>query len=73
MISVAMNTLVEEGLAMIKTSINIGSKLHATLRLDAKKKHALAIKKDKAMKRIQLAELESESTINLNQIKGVLS
>ena len=44
-----------------------------TLRRDAKRKHDLAIKKGKAMKRIQLAELESESTINLNQIKGVLS
>ena len=66
MISVAMNMLVEGVHAMIK-------KLHAELRRDAKKKHDLAIKKDKAMKRIQLAELESESTINLNQIKGVLS
>ena len=65
MISVAMNTLVEEGLAMIK-------KLHDELRRDAKKKHDLVIKKDKAIKRVQLAELESESYFN-NQIKVVLS
>ena len=43
-----------------------------TLRRDAKRKHDLAIKKGKAMKRIQLAELESESSFN-NQIKVVLS
>ena len=48
-------------------------KLHDELRRDAKKKHDLIIKKDKALKSIQLAELEIESTFNLNQIKGVLS
>ena len=44
-----------------------------TLRRDAKRKNDLAKKKDKAMQRVQLAELQSESTLNLNQIKGVLS
>ena len=43
-----------------------------TLHRDAKRKNDLAIKKGKAMKRIQLAELESESSFN-NQIKVVLS
>ena len=66
MISVAMNMLVEGVHAMIK-------KLHDELRRDAKKKHDLAIKKDKARQRVQLAELQSESTLNLNQIKEVLS
>jgi hypothetical protein len=48
-------------------------KLHNELRSDAKKKLALKNKKDKALKRIQLAELEIELTFNLNQIKGMLS
>jgi len=47
-------------------------KLHDELRRDAKKAHDLAKKKDKAIKRVQLAELESESSFN-NQIKVVLS
>ena len=66
MISVAMNMQVKEVHAMIK-------KLRDELRSDAKKKIDLANKKDKALKSIQLAELEIESTYNLNQIKGVLS
>ena len=52
---------------------NSTKELRDGLRQDAKKKHALTIKKDKAIKRIQLAELESESTLNLNQIKEVFS
>ena len=48
---------------------NPTKELHDTLRRDAKKKHALTIKKDKAIKRVQLAEL---SSLN-NQIKVVLS
>ena len=52
---------------------NPTKELHSGLRRDKKKAHDLAIKKDKAVKRVQLAELESESTLNLNQIKGVLS
>ena len=51
---------------------NPTKELRDGLRQDAKKKHALAIKKDKAVKRVQLAELESESSFN-NQIKVVLS
>jgi hypothetical protein len=65
MISVAMNMLVKEVHAMIK-------KLHDELRRDAKKKHDLIIKKDKALKSIQLAEAEIEITHNLNQIKEIL-
>ena len=72
MISVAMNTLVEEGLAMT-SEWNPTKELRDGLRQDRKKAHDLAIKKGKAIKRVQLAELESESTLNLNQIKGVLS
>jgi len=52
---------------------NPTKELHSGLRRDKKKAHDLAIKKDRAMQRVQLAELESESTLNLNQIKGVLS
>ena len=66
MISVAMNMQVKGVHVMIK-------KLHNELRSDAKKKLALKNKKDKALKRIQLAELEIELTFNLNQIKGMLS
>ena len=66
MISVAMNTLVKGVHVMIK-------KLRDELRSDAKKKTDLANKKDKALKSIQLAEIEIELTHNLNQIKGVLS
>ena len=66
MISVAMNMPVKGVHVMIK-------KLRDELRSDAKKKTDLANKKDKALKSIQLAELEIESTFNLNQIKGVLS
>ena len=51
---------------------NPTKELRDGLRQDAKKKHALAIKKDRAIKRVQLAELESESSFN-NQIKVVLS
>ena len=47
-------------------------KLHDELRRDAKKKHDLIIKKDKALKSIQLAEAEIEITHNLNQIKEIL-
>ena len=66
MISAAMNMQVKGVHVMIK-------KLHNELRSDAKKKLALKNKKDKALKRIQLAELEIELTFNLNQIKGMLS
>ena len=54
---------------------NPTKELRDGLRQDRKKAHDLAIKKGKAIKRVQLAELESESTLNLNlnQIKGVLS
>ena len=51
---------------------NPTKELRDGLRQDRKKAHDLAIKKGKAMKRIQLAELESESSFN-NQIKVVLS
>ena len=51
---------------------NPTKELRDGLRQDRKKAHALAIKKDKAVKRVQLAELESESSFN-NQIKVVLS
>jgi hypothetical protein len=51
---------------------NPTKELHDTLHRDAKKKHDLIIKKDKALKSIQLAELEIESTFNLNQIKEIL-
>ena len=52
---------------------NPTKELHSGLRRDKKKAHDLAKKKDKAMQRVQLAELQSESTLNLNQIKVVLS
>ena len=52
---------------------NPTKELHGGLRRDKKKAHDLAKKKDKAMQRVQLAELQSESTLNLNQIKVVLS
>ena len=48
---------------------NPTKELHIGLRRDNKKAHDLAKKKDKAMQRVQLAEL---SSLN-NQIKGVLS
>ena len=51
---------------------NPTKELYDGLRIDNKKAHDLAIKKDKAVKRVQLAELESESSFN-NQIKVVLS
>ena len=52
---------------------NPTKELHSGLRRDKKKAHDLAKKKDKAMQRVQLAELQSESTLNLNHIKVVLS
>ena len=48
---------------------NPTKELHSGLRRDKKKAHDLAIKKDRAIKRVQLAEL---SSLN-NQIKVVLS
>ena len=65
-----MNIL-EEGLAMT-SEWNPTKELRDGLRQDRKKAHDLAKKKDKAVKRVQLVELESESSFN-NQIKVVLS
>ena len=52
---------------------NPTKELRDGLRQDRKQAHDLAKKKYKAMQRVQLAELQSESTLNLNQIKVVLS
>ena len=65
-----------EVLAQIQTEKIMAHKSHSGLRKDAKRKHDLSIKKDKAIKKLHLAESlqgELHNKYNLNKLKEILS